>query len=64
MIISKVKSKYWRTSHKFGIQVRKTVKEAYDIYKQLGNYFWTKAVVREMKNVRISFEKLYGVTSD
>ena len=25
-IIYKVKSKYWRTSHKFGIQVPKTVK--------------------------------------
>ena len=26
--ISKLKSKYWLTSHKFGIQVTKTVKEA------------------------------------
>ena len=26
-IISKVKSKYWRTSHKFGIRVPKTVKK-------------------------------------
>ena len=25
-IISKVKSKYWRTSHKFGVQVPKTIK--------------------------------------
>ena len=30
-IISKVKSKYWRTSHKFGIQVPKTLKETYEI---------------------------------
>ena len=25
-IISKIKSRYWRTSHKFGIRVTKTVK--------------------------------------
>ena len=30
-IISKVKYKYWRTSHKFGIRVTKTIKEAYEI---------------------------------
>ena len=28
IIISKVKSKYWRTTHKFGIRVPKNVEEA------------------------------------
>ena len=32
--ISGVKSKYWRTSHKFRIQLLNTVKEAYDIDRQ------------------------------
>ena len=30
-IISKVKAKYWRTTHKFGIEVPKSVDEAYAI---------------------------------
>ena len=34
--ISKVKSKYWRTSHKFGILVPKTVKESYEIDRVKG----------------------------
>ena len=38
-ITSKVKYKYWRTSHRFGIQVPKTVKEAYDIDRQSGTEF-------------------------
>ena len=33
-IIYKVKSKYWITSHKFGIGVPKTAKEADDIDRQ------------------------------
>ena len=38
-IISKVTSKYWRTSHKFGIQVPKKVKEAYKIDRKSGTDF-------------------------
>ena len=61
-IISKVKSNYWRTSHKFGIRVPKTVKEAYEIDKETGTDFWTKAIEKEMTNVRIAFEKLKGIS--
>ena len=63
-IISKVKSKYWRTSHKFGIRVPKTVKKEYDIERHSGTEFWTQAIVKEMTNVRIVFDKLDGVTTD
>ena len=57
-IISKVKSKYWRTSHKFGIRIPKTVEEALEIDRITGTDFWTKAIEKEMKNVRIAFAKL------
>ena len=30
----------------------------------MGTDFWTKAIVKEMTNVRISFDKLDGVTPD
>ena len=42
--ISKVKSKYRRATHKFGIQVPKTVYEAYTIHHQTGTTFWTKSI--------------------
>ena len=63
-IISKVKSKYWRTTHKFGIQILKTVEEAYEIDRITGTDFWMKAIEKEMVNVRVAFEKLEGVTID
>ena len=63
-IISKVKSNYWYTSHKFVIRVPKTEKEAYEIDRQSGTDFWTKAIAKEMTNIRIVFEKLDSVTPD
>ena len=63
-MIAKVKTKYWRTSHKFGIRVPKSVTEAYDIDRQTGTDFWTKAILKEMKNVRVAFDKVDGVTEE
>jgi hypothetical protein len=63
-IISKIKSKYWRTTHKFGIRVPKTVAEAYKIDEQTGTNYWTKAIEKEVKNVRIAFEVIEGITVD
>ena len=63
-IISKVKYKYWCTSHKFGIRVPKTVIEAYEIDRQSGTDFWTKAITKLMTNVRITFNNIDGVTPD
>ena len=63
-IVSKVKAKYWRTSHKFGIRVPKSVDEAYAIDKETKTDLWTKAIEKEMKNVRVAFEKVDGVTPD
>lgn len=63
-LIMKVKSKYWRTSHKFGIRVPKTVKDAYAIDQETGTDFWAKSILKEMSNVRIAFEKLDGVAKE
>ena len=60
-IVSKVKAKYWRTTHKFGIEVPKLVTEAYTIDQKTGTRLWTDAIAKEMKNVRVAFEKLEGV---
>ena len=60
-IISKVKSKYWRSTHKFGIEIPKSVAEAYRIDKETGTNHWTRVIEKEMKNVRVAFEKIDGV---
>ena len=61
-IIYKVEYDYWRTSHDFVIRVPKTVKEAYEIDRKSGTGFWSKAIAKEMTNIRIAFEKLDDVT--
>ena len=38
-IISKIKSKYWQRTHKYGIRVPKTVKEALSIDAEQGNTY-------------------------
>ena len=53
-----------RTTHKFGIEVPKSVNEAYAIARLTGTTFWTDAINKEMKNVRIAFEKLEEVTGE
>ena len=57
-IISEFKTKYWRITHKFGIQVPKTVDEAYKIDQQTGTVLWEKAIEKKMTNVRVAFEFL------
>ena len=51
-IIAKVKTRYWRTSHKFGIELPKSVKEAFEIDKRTGTDHWRCAIEREMSKIR------------
>ena len=62
-IISKVKSKYWTRTHKFGIQLPHSVEEAIAIDKDNGNTLWWDSICKEMKNVRIAFEEFDGDVS-
>ena len=57
IIIAKVKSKYWERTHKYGIRIPKDVGEARRIDKDNGNTLWWDAICKEMKNVRVAFEK-------
>ena len=50
-LISKVAARYWRTTHKFGIQLPHSVAEAYKIDKETGTLFWTKAIEKEMGKI-------------
>ena len=59
-IISKLKSKYWVRTHKFGLKVPKRVEDAIRIDKENGNHLWWEAICKEMRNVRAAFEVLEG----
>jgi hypothetical protein len=61
-IISKVKSRYWRTTHKFGIRLPKTVQEALDIDRTTGTDFWKKAINKEMSRVKVAWATHDGHT--
>ena len=56
-IISKVKTRYWRKTHSFGIIITKMVKEVLEIDKATGNNFGEPAIQKQMPNLRISFDK-------
>jgi hypothetical protein len=57
VIVSKLKSKYWQRTHKYGIRIPKSVEEAYDIDKQNGNKLWTEGICKEMEKVRVAVQE-------
>ena len=58
--ISKVKSKYWSRTHKFGIEIPKSVEEAILIDKRNGNRLWQDAIEKEMENIFPAFTLYNG----
>ena len=60
-IVSKVKSKYWDRTHKYGIRIPKTVQEAKRLDAENGNTLWWDSICKEMANVRIAFEEQESV---
>ena len=59
-IITKTKSKYWLRTHKFRIEIPKSVIQAQQIDAKCGNTLWWDAICKEMKNVRPAFEVFEG----
>jgi hypothetical protein len=54
---------YLKQTHKFGIELPKTVKEALARDKKNGNTFWADTIAKEMKDVCIAFEILHDEQS-
>ena len=48
-IIKKVKSRYWAKTHKFGIELPKTVEAPLKVDQRTGTDFWQMAIEKEMK---------------
>ena len=51
-IVSKVKNRYWKITHKFGFELPHSVPEALAIDRKTGTDFWRTAIEKEMKNLR------------
>ena len=63
-IISNTARKYWQKTHKYGLRIPHTVKEAIEIDKENGDTLWWYSILKEMKNVRPVFEAYKGNKED
>ena len=63
-IINKVKSRYWKTTQKFGIELPKSVEDAYELDRKNGNTFWRDAIAKEMARVIQAFEPHANITPE
>jgi hypothetical protein len=63
-IINKVKKKYWRTIHKFGMRLPKMMEEALCLDAANGNHFWEDAIKKEMSKACIEYIPVEGCTPD
>ena len=57
-IVSAVKTRFKKKTHKYGIQVPMNIEEAYQIDKETGTTFWHQAILKEMKNNAVAFRFL------
>jgi len=62
--LAKVKSKYWVRTHKYGIEVPKTVKKAQELDVINGDTKWWDSILKEMKNNRVAFEEWEGTVDE
>ena len=62
-IIASVNTRVRKTSHKYGIEIPRTVNEAYSIDERNGNTHWRDAINLEMENLKVAFDILPEGTS-
>ena len=58
--VKRVKSRYWRTTHKLGIKLPHSVEEAYRLDEENGNSLWRDAINKEMLHVTPAFKVWEG----
>ena len=58
VILSAVKTRIRKTTHKYGIEIPVSIEHAYKIDAANNNHFWRDAIAKEMLNVGIAFEVL------
>ena len=58
--VAKVKSRYWKTSHKFGIRLPHSIEESLRIDRDTGTNHWRETIKKEMVHVRPAFQPWDG----
>jgi hypothetical protein len=58
IILSAVRSRIRKTTHKYGIEIPNNNEHAYEIDRKTGTTFWKDAFSKEMHNVGVAFEVL------
>ena len=56
--IAKVKARFIKKFHKFGVEVPASVEEAYRLDQNNTNTFWRDAIKKEMTNAYVAFHIL------
>jgi hypothetical protein len=57
-LVKRCQTRYLKRTHKFSIELPKTVQEALALDKKNGNTLWADAISKEIKNVRVAFKIL------
>jgi len=57
-IIAAVNKRYIKRTHKFGIEVPKTIKRALEIDKENGNSLWRDVIAEEIQAMKIAFKMI------
>ena len=57
-LVRKRNPRYLKRTHKFGIKLPKTVKEAFELDKKSGNTLWADAIAKELRDIRVTFSIL------
>ena len=58
VILSEVKARIRKTTHKYGIEIPTSVENAYEVDTKNNNDLWQKAIDKEMMNVGVAFQVL------
>ena len=57
-IVAAVNSRVKRVTHKYGVEIPRTINEAYAIDKKNGDTSWRNAIDKEMGNLKVAFDIL------
>ena len=57
-LFKKRNTQYLKNTHKFGIEVHRSVGQEYALYKNNGDTLWADDIANEMKDVIPAFKKL------
>jgi hypothetical protein len=58
VIVSSVKARTRRTSHKYGVELPRSVEHAHELDRKNGDDLWAQSLTKEMTNLGVAFEIL------